>query len=64
MATRQELKDMAKAIEVITKIRESAVVNESKLVERALDKVELEWRRYMDSHKPAPRRPAKRKAGA
>lgn len=62
MAARQELKDLAKAIEVITSLRESPGAKESELVLGVLSEAELEWRRrYMDMQ--SVRRPAKKKAG-
>jgi hypothetical protein len=64
MAARQELKDLAKAIDVITRLRESAVTKESELVVEVLDEAELEWRRrYMEIQKSTARKPARKKPG-
>ena len=60
---RQEMKELAKAIEVITTLRDSHGAKESQLVKGVLSDAELRWRRqYMDLQNV--RRPAKKKAGA
>ena len=56
---------MAKAIDIITKLRESGDVAESELVMGILKDAELEWRvRYMDIQKSTARKPTRKKAGA
>ena len=62
MVPRQELKDLAKAIDIITRLRESGDVAESELVMGILKDAELEWRvRYMDIQKSTARKPVRKK---
>ena len=63
MATRQELKDLARAIDVITSLRESQGAKESELVLGVLSEAELEWRRrYMDMQTQTKRKVTRKKA--
>ena len=49
---RQELKDLAKAIDILTEFRESDKAGESELVIGVLKDAELDWRvKYMDLQK-------------
>ena len=60
---RQELKKLAKAIDIITGFRSSAQAAESELVMGMLNNAELDWRRmYMDLQQATARKPAKKAA--
>ena len=61
MAARSDLKELAKAIDIITRLRDSA--GESELVMGVLKDAELEWRvKYMDIQKSTARKPVRKKA--
>jgi len=61
---RQELKDLARAIDIITGFRESEKAKESPLVMGILNDAELNWRRmYMDLQQATARKPAKKAIG-
>lgn len=60
---RQEMKELAKAIDIITGFRVSEEAKESPLVMRILNDAELAWRRmYMDLQQATARKPAKKAA--
>lgn len=62
---RQELKELAKAIDIITGFRASQEAKESELVMGILKDAELDWRaRYMDLQKATARKPPKKKEAA
>ena len=61
---RQELKELAKAIDIITGFRSSNQAAESELVMEILKDAELSWRvKYMDLQKATVRKPAKKAIG-
>ena len=63
MNARQELKELANAIDIITGFRSSAQAAESELVMGILKDAELSWRaKYMDLQQATARKPTKKKA--
>ena len=61
---RQEMKELAKAIDIITGFRSSNQAAESELVMEILKDAELSWRvKYMDLQKATVRKPAKKAIG-
>ena len=61
---RQDLKELAKAIDIITGFLASQEAKESLLVMGILNDAELNWlRRYRDLQKATARKPAKEKVG-
>jgi hypothetical protein len=65
MNARQEMKELTKAIDIITEILESPKAKESDMVLGVLNDAELSWRRrYMELQKATARKPARKKAGA
>lgn len=61
---RQELKELAMAIDIITGFLESKEAKESPLVMGILNDAELNWRRrYMDLQQATARKPAKKAIG-
>lgn len=64
MNARQEMKELAKAIDIITEILESPKARESGMVLGVLNDAELGWRRrYMELQKATARRPPKKRSG-
>jgi len=60
---RQEMKELAKAIDIITGFRASEEAKESGLVMGILRDAELSWRvKYMDLQQATARKPAKKAA--
>jgi len=61
--TRQEMKELARAIDIITGFRASEDAKASGLVMGILKDAELDWRTmYMDFQKATARKPAKKAA--
>jgi len=61
---RQELKELAKALDILTEFRDSDAAKESDLVVTALNEAELNWlRRYRHLQNATARKPAKKKLG-
>ena len=61
---KQEMKELAKAIDIITGFRVSEEAMESPLVMGILNDAELNWRRrYMDLQQATARKPAKKAIG-
>ena len=64
MNARQEMKELANAIDIVTGLIETPQVNESDMVRGVLNDAELNWRRrYMDLQKATARKPPKKKPG-